>query len=60
MDKAWEINIFGRNSLKYEIKKYSKTFSKQISLESNKERKALEKKVKDFEQDTQNQDDNHK
>ena len=35
--------------LKYEMKNFSKTFSKQISLESNKERKLLEKRVKDFE-----------
>ena len=30
------------------MKKFSKHFSEQVSLESNKERKALEKRVQDF------------
>ena len=32
--------------LKYEIRKFSKSFCKQISLESNKDRKALRKDLK--------------
>ena len=40
-------------------KKLSKNLSKQIFLESNNERKAFEKKVKDFERDIQNLDDKH-
>ena len=46
-------------TLKYETRKFSKNFSKQISLESNKERQAFEKRVKDFEHDIQNLDDIH-
>ena len=40
--------------LKYEMRKFSKSFSKQISFEKNKERQDLEKKVKTFECEYQN------
>ena len=42
------------------MKKCSNNLSQQISFESNKERKALEKRVKGCKCDIQNLDDNHK
>lgn len=51
---------FRQELLKYEIRKFSKSFCKQISLESNKDRKALEKRLKDFERDIQKLGDNQK
>ena len=45
--------------LKYEMRKLSKNLSKQILFESNKDKKALEKRFQDFERDIQNLDDNH-
>ena len=42
------------------MRKFSKNFSKHVSLESNKETKALEKRIKDLEHDIQNLDDNQK
>ena len=42
------------------LESFIKSFSRQISLESNKKRKALEKRVKKFERDIENLDDNHK
>ena len=36
------------------LESFIKSFSRQISLESNKKRKALEKRVKKFERDIEN------
>ena len=46
--------------LKYKKRKFSKFFFKQISLESNKERKALGKRAKDLYHHIQNLGYNHK
>ena len=46
--------------LKYEKREFSTNFPKQVSPESNKERKVLEKRGKDFECEIQNLDEKHK
>ena len=42
------------------MRNFCKTVSKQISFESNKEKKTLEKRVKDFEHEIPNLADNQK
>ena len=59
MKKTSEMNRLVRNSWNIKCEKFSKNFSKQTSLESNKEITTLEKRVKDFERDMQNLDHNH-
>ena len=59
MKTTSEMNRLVGNSWNIKCEKFSKNFSKQTSLESNKEITTLEKRVKDFERDMQNFDHNH-